>query len=131
MKLIQVYECLCDRTRLRILNLLRDGELCVCHIQEILGESQVNVSKHLAYMRARGLVEVRRHANWKIYRLPGRASGEIQAILACLQDCAREIPVFWRDSAKLRRLKARFEKNGPTCCAPSPRGARPARRVPA
>jgi len=38
MSLIQIYQCLCDQTRLRILNLLGEGPLCVCHFQEILGE---------------------------------------------------------------------------------------------
>ena len=55
--LVQIYECLCDRTRLRILHLLGQGPLCVCHFQEVLGEAQVKVSKHLAYLRARALVD--------------------------------------------------------------------------
>ena len=67
MGLIQIYQCLCDLTRLRILNLLTEGELCVCHFQEILGEPQVKVSKHLAYLRTRGLVLARKEANWVIY----------------------------------------------------------------
>ena len=46
MSLVQIYQCLCDETRLRILNLLHEGELCVCHIQDILGEPQVKISKH-------------------------------------------------------------------------------------
>ncbi len=129
MKLLRVYKCLCDPTRLRILNLLRGGELCVCHIQEILGERQVKISKHLAFLRARGMVEARRDANWMVYRLPGRPTGEILANLACLQDCAREIPVFGKDSAKLRRLKARFEKSSPICCDPGARAKRTVRRA--
>ncbi len=48
MSLIQIYQCLCDETRLRILHLLQDGELCVCHFQQILEEPQVKISKHLA-----------------------------------------------------------------------------------
>jgi ArsR family transcriptional regulator len=126
MKLTQIYQCLCDETRLRILNLLHGGELCVCHIQEILSEPQVKVSKHLAYLRAHGLVAARRKANWMVYRLPDRPSGELSANLACLQDCAGENPLFRRDAAKLRRLKAKFEESSPICCVPE--GAR-ARRT--
>lgn len=106
MKLVPIYRCLCDETRLRVLNLLKDGELCVCHIQACLDESQVKISKHLAYLRANGLVEVRRSANWKIYRLPARPSKELSANLACLQDCAQESTVFRADSLRLRKLKA-------------------------
>src|SRR5271167_1814541 len=86
MKLVQIYQCLCDETRLRILNLLGDGELCVCHIQSVLGEPQVKVSKHLAYMRKRGLVAARREANWMIYGLAVHPSAALSANLACLQD---------------------------------------------
>ncbi len=117
MELTRIYQCLCDQTRLRILNLLRGGELCVCHIQEVLAEPQVKVSKHLAYLRVHGLVAVRRTANWMVYRLPDRPSKELSANLACLQDCVTENPIFGRDTAKLGRLNAKFEKSGPACCA--------------
>jgi ArsR family transcriptional regulator len=116
MKLVRIYRCLCDATRLRILNLLGNGELCVCHIQEILGEPQVKVSKHLSYLRKRGLVASRRKANWMIYRLPINPSGELAANLACLQDCAREEPLFGKDSARLRALRKRTAKDNPACC---------------
>jgi ArsR family transcriptional regulator len=124
MKLVQIYQCFCDETRLRILNLLCGGELCVCHIQGILGEPQVKVSKHLAYLRTHGLVSARREANWMIYGLPSRRSGELSANLACLQDCARENPVFRRDTARLRKLKRGFALSGPACCTTNPRPAK-------
>lgn len=124
MGLIQIYQCLCDQTRLRILQLLQDGPLCVCHLQEILDESQVKVSKHLAYLKAHRLVEARREANWMIYRLPARPSRELAANLACLQDCVREDPIFRQDAAKLRGLKAGFRRNSPICCAPPTRRPR-------
>jgi ArsR family transcriptional regulator len=126
MELVQIYQCLCDQTRLRILNLLGEGPLCVCHLQEILGEPQVKVSKHLAYLRARGLAVARRRANWMVYSLPARASGELKANLACLQDCAREDPVFRADVARLRKLKRKLEECRPLCCAPAGRAARSA-----
>jgi ArsR family transcriptional regulator len=119
MGLVQIYQCLCDQTRLRILNLLGEGPLCVCHLQTLLGEPQVKVSKHLAYLRAHALVEARREANWMIYRLPGRPSRELAANLACLQDCVREDPIFRRDRGRLRRLQERFAESGPLCCAPT------------
>jgi ArsR family transcriptional regulator len=128
MKLTQIYQCLCDQTRLRILNLLHGEELCVCHIQEILGEPQVKISKHLAYLRAHGLVATRREANWVVYRLPERPSRDLSANLACLQDCVREVPVFGRDSARLRRLKAKFEVSSPICCTAKARIPESSRR---
>lgn len=105
MDLIKIYECLCDRTRLRLLNVLSQGPVCVCHFQEILDEPQVKISKHLAYLRKRGLVECERQGNWVIYELPEKPSRELVANLACLQDCARENPVFKRDLARLKKIE--------------------------
>ena len=113
--LVNIYECLCDRTRLRLLHLLGQGPLCVGHLQEVLGEPQVKVSKHLAYLKSRGLVEAYREANWMIYRLPGKPPRELAANLACLQDCAGEDPVFHRDIAKLRQVRARMTKADGPC----------------
>ena len=101
MELIRIYECLCDRTRLRILHLLMQTPLCVCHFQDILGEPQVKISKHLAYLRERGMVVSKRDANWMIYSLPSRPSAELTANLQCLQDCVQTDPVFKRDRKKL------------------------------
>ena len=119
MSLIQIYECLCDETRLRILNLLNCGELCVCHFQEILREPQVKISKHLAYLKARGLVEARKEANWMIYRLPAKPTKELASNLACLQDCIAENPVFQRDMAKRERMADKIVAESPVCCGPT------------
>ena len=117
MELVRIYECLCDATRLRILHLLGQGPLCVCHFQAVLDEPQVKVSKHLAYLRTRGLVEVEREGNWMIYRLPARRPPELDANLRCLQDCAREDPVFRRDLARLKKQAGRFAATSPCGCA--------------
>ena len=115
-ELIQIYECFCDRTRLRILNLLCQGPLCVCHVQEILGEPQVKISKHLAYLKAHGLVTVKREANWRIYSLVATPPRALQSNLACLQDCSREDPVSRQDAAKLKKLQANSTLSSPACC---------------
>lgn len=123
MSLVEIYQCLCDPTRLRILHLLGHGELCVCHFQEILGEPQVKISKHLAYLRTHGLVESRKAANWVVYRLPTKPSRELSANLACLQDCARENPVFVKDAERRDKLAGKFTQESPICCAPKTRKA--------
>jgi ArsR family transcriptional regulator len=112
MDLVQLYQCFCDRTRLRILHLLTESPLCVCHFQEVLGEPQVKISKHLAYLRERGLVEAERERNWMIYSLPKKRASELEMNLKCLQDCAQSDKIFARDLKKLATL----QKN---CCEPS------------
>jgi ArsR family transcriptional regulator len=104
MELIHIYQCLCDRTRLRILHLLTQGPLCVCHFQSVLREPQVKVSKHLAYLRSRGLVRAERRGNWVVYSLPAKPPRELAANLACLQDCAGEADIFRQDTARLKKL---------------------------
>ena len=103
--LIKIYACLCDLTRLRLLNVLAQGPVCVCHFQAVLNEPQVKISKHLAYLRTRGLVRAKRQGNWVIYALANRPSRELKANLACLQDCARENPQFKRDLVRLKKIE--------------------------
>jgi ArsR family transcriptional regulator len=111
MDLVQIYQCFCDPTRLRILHLLAQSPLCVCHFQTILGESQVKISKHLGYLRDKGIVEVERDQNWMVYSLPPTRAPELEANLKCLRDCVQSDKVFVRD---LKRL-ASIQKN---CCEP-------------
>jgi len=110
MELIKIYECLCERTRLRILNLLCSGPLCVCHIQDVLEEPQVKVSRHLSYLKTRGLVVVRRDANRMIYSLPEKRTPELEKNLACLQDCVSEDKLIKRDISRLAKVLDRLTK---------------------
>jgi ArsR family transcriptional regulator len=68
-QLTTVYAALSDPTRLRILALLGDDEVCVCHIHDSLGVPQPTASRHLAYLRRAGLVETRRAGIWMHYRV--------------------------------------------------------------
>lgn len=111
MDLVQIYQCFCDRTRLRILHLLTNSPLCVCHFQTILGEPQVKISKHLAYLRDRGLVDVERDKNWMVYSLPKKRAPELETNLKCLQDCVQSDTAFARDLGKLKAIQK-------SCCDP-------------
>lgn len=122
MNLVRIHECLCDRTRLRLVHLLLRGPLCVCHLQEIVGEPQAKVSRHLAYLRRSGMVETERRGTWMVYRLTDKRTPLLEANLACLQDCAAEEAVFRRD---LQKLACLGKKSGPGVagCAGSARPA--------
>ncbi len=64
-----LYMALSDQTRLRLLNLMREEEICVCFFTEALNESQPKISRHLAYLRKAGLVEARREGKWMHYKI--------------------------------------------------------------
>jgi len=63
------FQALGDRTRLRLLNLMGEQEICVCYFVEVLGQPQPKISRHLAYLRSAGLVAARRDGKWMHYRL--------------------------------------------------------------
>ena len=111
MKLVQIYKCLGDETRLRILHLLSHRALCGCHFQEILCAPQVKISKHLAYLREHALVETQREGAWIVYSLPARPSPELAANMKCLQDSGRENAVFTADLRRMTKALA-------NCCKP-------------
>jgi ArsR family transcriptional regulator len=118
-KLVQIYECLCDETRLRILHLLAHAPLCVCHFQSVLREPQVKISKHLNYLKARGLVESRQHQNWRIYKLPDQRGYELAKHLQCLQDCIHERELFRDDLKRLQSVTHEAASIASNCCEPT------------
>jgi ArsR family transcriptional regulator len=91
-------------TPLRILHLLTHTPLCICHVQEILNEPQVKISKRLAFLRERGLVVAERDQNWMIYSLPKCRAPELEQNLKCLQDCVQTDPIFKRDLRRLAKV---------------------------
>ncbi len=97
MDLISIYKCLCDVNRMRILNLLSSGPLCVCHLQEILDLGQVKVSKKLRYMKGLGVVDAHRESNWMVYKLPNPTHPLLIKNLQCLQESNGDHPVFRND----------------------------------
>jgi len=105
-----LFRALSDRTRLRILGLLIGGEVCVCDIHESLKIPQPKASRHLAYLRRAGLVEVRKKGLWVHYRLAPAADAVRGAILEAVRHGLRHAPAVDRDR---RRLDKRTG-----CCAP-------------
>lgn len=104
----RMFRAFADQTRLRILNLLGHGkELCVLDIHEILGLRQPKISRHLAYLRNAGLVDVRREGRWKHYSLVAPRRGFHRGLLECLRGCSAEVGILRKDLKSLRGLQAR------------------------
>lgn len=108
----RLFKAFADETRLRILNLLSGGELCVCDIMSVIKAPQPKISRHLAYLRRHGLVDTKREGPWIYYSL-SRPSGPFhKRLLSCLDACLKEAPIFARDQKILSTLDCR--KSG--CC---------------
>ena len=101
-ELEQYFKALADRNRLRILNLLLHGELCVCDIQFVLEASQPNVSRHLAYLKNSGLVLDRRDGFRIFYRLAEPKQGLKKKVFEFLQDTYKSEDQLQDDTHRLK-----------------------------
>src|SRR5687767_14718404 len=96
-----VFKALADRTRLRIIGLLVNGEICVCHIHDSLGIPQPMASRHLAYLRRTGLVEARKDGLWVHYRLADLSDPVLDAVLSAVAHAVGHAPIAARDRRRL------------------------------
>ena len=94
-----------DPTRLRILHLLREGELCVGDLVTILDLPQPTISRHLAYLRRSALVETRKSGLWMYYTLAAAKSELHRKLLDCLTACFADVPELKRDATRAKKLK--------------------------
>ena len=99
-----LFKALADRTRLRLIHLLGDDEVCVCVCVEVLKTNQPKISRHLAYLRRAGLVTARRDGKWTHYRLVEPADEHAARIFAEVRDWLAHNPQMQTDKARLRKI---------------------------
>jgi ArsR family transcriptional regulator len=102
------FRALADPTRLRLLNLVADKEICVCYFVEILGISQPKISRHLAYLRRAGILASRRDGRWMHYRLVAPSDRAASEILKATLAHLRQSP----------ELQGELKKLDSACCQP-------------
>ena len=102
------FQALGDRTRLRLLNLMGEQEICVCYFVEILGEPQPKISRHLAYLRSTGIVSARREGKWMHYRIVMPPHVGAKQILRQTMEWLSEEKSMQADRTRLTKA----------CCAP-------------
>jgi ArsR family transcriptional regulator len=98
-----VFKALADRTRLRIIGLLVNGEVCVCHIHDSLGIPQPTASRHLAYLRRSGLVAARKDGLWVHYRLANLGDPVLETVLSAVAHAVGHASMTARDRRRLAR----------------------------
>ncbi len=101
-ELASVYRALADETRLRLLALIRNGEVCVCHLHASLRLPQPTISRHLAYLRRARLVEARREGVWMYYRLSAPTSPVVQQVVDSALHALTHAESTGRDVARLQ-----------------------------
>jgi ArsR family transcriptional regulator len=102
------FAALADKTRLRLLNLMRDGEVCVCFLADTLQTNDPKISRHLAYLKRADLVIGRREGKWMHYRIKEPADAHAKQILQKTLDLFRSDAEMQRDLKRLARV----------CCPP-------------
>jgi ArsR family transcriptional regulator len=105
-----LFKALADRTRLRLLNLMGAGEVCVCYFVEVTGANQPKISRHLAYLRRAGVVAARREGKWMHYRVTTPDDPRAARVFAEVMAWLREDREMQKDLARLQNF----------CCAPRP-----------
>lgn len=100
-----------DPTRIRILNLLTAGQLCVCDLVELLGLPQPTVSRHLAYLRRAGLVTADRDLRFAYYQLAEPRDQVHRSLLRCVRSCFTAVGLGRERRAARRQVQAR--RNAP------------------
>lgn len=104
------FAALADRTRLRLLNLMRDGEVCVCFFAETLGTNNPKISRHLAYLKRARLVAGRRDGKWMHYRITEPENPQAKDLFAGVMKML----------AGDGEMKADCQMLSSVCCAPQP-----------
>ena len=101
------FRALADRTRLRLINLMSGGEVCVCFFVEILGTNQPKISRHLAYLRRAGIVAARREGKWMHYQIQTPPDPHAAQVLSDLESWLAKDKEMQRDKQQLLKV----------CCA--------------
>jgi ArsR family transcriptional regulator len=109
------FRALGDTTRLRLLNLMGEQEVCVCYFTEILGGPQPKISRHLAYLRNAGMVSARREGKWMHYRIAMPPHIGASQILRQTLDSLKDDKAMQADRARLTKAScspARYALDG-------------------
>ena len=105
------FAALADENRLRLLYLMKEGEICVCYLQGVLQTNQPKISRHLAYLKRAGLVEARRDGKWMHYRLKNMERSQQKVLSETLRRLEMESAIQ-KDTQRLRQIQCRPSRYG-------------------
>lgn len=111
MDIVQILKSLADENRIRILNLLRQGELCVCELEYILGITQSNASRHLIKLNIFNIVIYEKKAQWVYYKLNEDILEQFPFIKELIENELSKVDICKEDIDKL----IEYKKGGMNC----------------
>ncbi|NCA91724.1 ArsR family transcriptional regulator [bacterium] len=100
-----IFKALSDETRLRILSLILNGEMCVCEIEDCLGLTQSNASRHLTTLKNAGILLSSKQAQWQYYRLNEAFCNENRELMNYLADKLKSLSTYQSDSRQREKCK--------------------------
>lgn len=104
--LVYILKALADENRIRILNLLRNGELCVCDIEAVLGIKQSNTSRHLNRLKVAGIIASEKKSQWVYYKLNDETFVKFPFLSIIINDEVNKIERCRKDLELLEKIKA-------------------------
>ncbi|MDD3022567.1 MAG: metalloregulator ArsR/SmtB family transcription factor [Syntrophomonadaceae bacterium] len=105
MEIVHIFKAMADETRIRMLSLLKYGELCVCDIEEVLNVQQSNASRHLNKLKLAGLIVSRKKSQWVYYRFNEDIFHAYPFLSIILNDEVSKIEICEQDFAQLKKHK--------------------------
>lgn len=106
MDIVYILKALADENRIRILNILKDNELCVCDIETVLGIKQSNTSRHLNRLKIAGIIDSEKKSQWVYYRLKDETFAKFPFLSTIINDEMGKISICRKDLELLKKIKA-------------------------
>lgn len=103
--MVELFKALAEESRLRILSLIIENDMCVCNIEICLNMTQSNASRHLTVLKQNGILQSYKQAQWTYYRISDSFKRENNELYQYLQTRLKELPTYQKDQIELERCK--------------------------
>lgn len=103
--MVEIFKALAEESRLRILSILLEDDMCVCEIESSLGLKQSNISRHLSALKKSGLVDSYKKAQWAYYKINKKFVNENPKLWLYLEEKLKELPSFQEDNKRWKKCK--------------------------
>jgi ArsR family transcriptional regulator, arsenate/arsenite/antimonite-responsive transcriptional repressor len=104
--MVDIFKALSEESRLRIVSMILESEMCVCEIEACLKMTQSNTSRHLTILRKSGILESYKKAQWTYYKINNKFIEENKELWFYLENKVKELPSYISDYEEYQKCKA-------------------------